>query len=166
MTLTEFVNTYLGVEVGTGECVALIKQYESDVLGLIPESVGNAVDYYRNYSTTPFLYDNYILTTYTGSELPNVGDIAIWDETYGGGYGHVAIVYSNINSSSFISFDQNWTQRKGELITHTYAHLLGYLTPRTPIPPTPADYTFSKFNWAIFTKRIRERRVKNARKRF
>lgn len=72
MTLTEFVNTYLGVTVGDGECVALIKQYEADVLGLTPQSVGNAVDYYRNFYNIPFLYNNFRLTDYTGTESPTI----------------------------------------------------------------------------------------------
>ena len=72
MTLTEFVNTYLGVTVGDGQCVALIKQYEGDVLGLTPTSVGNAVDYYSEFYNTPFLYNNFRLTDYTGTELPKV----------------------------------------------------------------------------------------------
>ena len=70
MTLTEFVNTYTGVQVGDGQCVALIKQYESDVLNLTAQSVGNAVDYYRNFYNEPFLYNNYNLITYTGTEIP------------------------------------------------------------------------------------------------
>lgn len=72
MTLQEFVNTYLGIQVGDGQCVALIKQYESDVLGLTPQAVGNAVDYYRNFYTTPFLYDNFNLIDNTGTEIPEI----------------------------------------------------------------------------------------------
>ena len=70
MTLQEFINTYLGVQVGDGQCVALIKQYESDVLNLTPQSVGNAVDYYREFYNTPFLYNNYNRIDYTGTEIP------------------------------------------------------------------------------------------------
>ena len=33
MNLNEFVNQYNGTTVGDGECVALIKAYERDVLG-------------------------------------------------------------------------------------------------------------------------------------
>lgn len=70
MTLTEFVNTYNGASVGDGQCVALVFLYQSEVQGLTPEPVGNAVDYYRQFYNTPFLYNNYNLITYTGSELP------------------------------------------------------------------------------------------------
>ena len=72
MTLIEFENTYIGTKVGDGECVALVKQYESDVLGLTPQAVGNAVDYYRNFYNEPFLYNNYNLISSTGQELPNI----------------------------------------------------------------------------------------------
>ena len=60
------------LELEIGQCVALIKQYESDVLGLTPQAVGNAVDYYRNFYNTPFLYDNFTLTDYTSGAVPKV----------------------------------------------------------------------------------------------
>lgn len=130
MNLSEFVYTYLNHKVGDGQCVALIKQYENDVLGITPEAVGNAVDYFRNFNNTPFLYNNYNLIAYTGSELPNKYDIVVFDENYGQGFGHVAIVYDNINSTMFTSFDQNWNAQVGEIITHNYNHVLGYLRPK------------------------------------
>lgn len=95
-----------------------------------------------------------------------LGDIAVWDETYGEGFGHVAIVYTNITSNDFESFDQNWTVREGQLVTHTYSHLLGYLrfknTP--PVPPTPVDIIKTKFKWVLYANKIRRRN--NERKRF
>lgn len=39
MTLEEFINTYNGTSVGSGQCVALIKQYQIDVLGTSAPSV-------------------------------------------------------------------------------------------------------------------------------
>ena len=70
MTLQEFVNTYNGTKVGGGQCVDLILQYQQDVQNLTPTWAGNAVDYYRDYYTEPFLYNNYDLITYTGTEQP------------------------------------------------------------------------------------------------
>lgn len=81
-------------------------------------------------------------------------------------FGHVAIAYESINSSSFVSFDQNWTEQVGQLITHNYNHILGYLTPNV-IPPTPpTDIIKSHFNWVLYARKLRERRNSNAGKRF
>ena len=89
----------------------------------------------------------------------------MWDETYGSGNGHVAIAYQNIDTSSFESFDQNWTQRVGQLVTHDYQHVLGFLTPNNqPTPPT--HITKSHFKWVLYANKLRERRNSNARKRF
>lgn len=74
MTLDEFVTTYNGRSVGSGQCVALIKQYQIDVLNTSAPSVGNAKDYWYNYSSTPFLQE-----TYTQESSPQVGDVAVWN---------------------------------------------------------------------------------------
>ena len=87
----------------------------------------------------------------------------MYDETYGSGYGHVAIVYSNINSNDFESFDQNWPQKVGQLVTHTYSHLLGYLRFKST-PPTPVQIIKTKFKWVLYANKIR-RRNNNAGKR-
>lgn len=80
-------------------------------------------------------------------------------------FGHVAIVYDNINSSTFESFDQNWTVQEGQLVTHDYNHLLGFLR-FNGTPPTPVDFITSKFKWILYANKLRERRNPNARKRF
>ena len=72
MTLQEFVNKYDGTKVGTGQCVALVQQYELEVLNLTPQAVGNAHDYYDNFYNQPFLYENFNRITYTGNNLPEI----------------------------------------------------------------------------------------------
>lgn len=160
MTLDEFVTKYDGTKVGDGQCVALIKQYESDVLGIVPESVGNAHQYYDNYENEPFLYNNYNRYENDGINLPKVGDLIVWSTAVGSGAGHIAIAYQNIENNSFVSFDQNWnTPLKCNIETHNYNNILGWLRFKSyePIPPVPL-LKKKKFNWAVFTKNIRKRR--------
>lgn len=148
MTLDQFVNLYNGTKVGDGQCVALVKRYEHDVLGLVPQSVGNAHDYYDNFYNQPFLYNNFVRITYTGSNVPNIGDIIVWNTNYGGGNGHIAIVYENITSSSFTSFDQNWNiPLHCEITNHNYKNVLGWLRLKGSVPPEPTIKNKSIKKW-------------------
>ena len=70
--------------------------------------------------------------------------------------GHVAIAYQSITQNNFISFDQNWNAQEGELITHTYNGVLGFLTPKAT-PPAPSFEIKTKFKWALYANKIRRR---------
>lgn len=138
MDLGTFVNTYNGTRVGTGQCVALIKQYESDVLGLTPQAVGNAHDYYDNFENTPFLYNNFTKIPRNGSNTPQPGDVVVWNTNVGDGYGHIDIAYMNISTQSFTSFAQNWNSyKKCSIDSHTYNNVSGWLRPNNATPYTP-----------------------------
>lgn len=131
MNLSDFVNTYNQTTVGTGYCVALIKQYEEDCLGLTAVAVGDAHQYYDNYDNTPFLYTNFDKYAYNGNNRPVAGDIVVWNTNQGGGAGHIAICLSS-NSSSFDSFDQNWSvPQQTNLETHSYNNVSGWLRLKT-----------------------------------
>ena len=169
MTLQEFVSKYNGTRVGDGQCVALVKQYEQEVLGLTPQAVGNAHDYYDNFYNQPFLYNNFDRYTYNGTNLPSNGDIIVWSTAVGGGYGHIAIVYQNVTSSNFVSFDQNWnTPLRCKIENHTYRNILGWLrkkgsspSPEPPDPgpeppsPTPSFTKKTKFKWVLYARKLR-----------
>ena len=147
MTLDQFVNTYNGTTVGSGQCVALILKYESDVLGLTPTPVGNAHDYYDNYYNEPFLYNNFDLFTYNGNNQPEKGDIVVWNTNVAPPYGHVDIAYSNINSSGFTSFSQNWTTPLTcELVNHNYNNVSGWLRKKQFISTVGK----SNFNFVLY----------------
>lgn len=133
MTLTEFISKYNGTKVGDGQCVALIKQYETDVLGLTPVPVGNAHQYFDDFENQPFLYNNFQKIPFQNN-LPIEGDIVVWNTNVGSGAGHVAIAVNNINEETFNSFDQNWnTPLLCSLETHTYNNVVGWLRPNTNI---------------------------------
>ena len=151
MTLTEFVNRYNGTTIGSGQCVPLILQYEQDVLGLTPTPVGDAHEYYDNFYNTPFLYNNFDRITYDGTNMPQIGDIVVWNTNVAPPYGHVDIAYENITTSRFTSFSQNWTTPLiCELINHNYVNVSGWLRPKVT-PPTPTPTTRkNKFNFVLF----------------
>ena len=151
MTLQEFVNRYNGTTVGSGQCVALITRYESDVLGLVPQVVGDGHQYYDDYYTNPFLYNNFDRYTYNGNNQPQAGDIVVWNTNVAPPYGHVDIAYSNISSSGFTSFSQNWgTPLTCSLVNHDYTNVSGWLRLKTTPPtPTPSSRK-NKFNFILF----------------
>ena len=145
MNLQEFVNTYNGTKVGSGQCVALIKQYEHDVLGLVPQAVGNAHQYYDDFYDKPFLYENFERITYNQNNLPQIGDIIIWSTAVGGGFGHIAIVYENITNTRFTSFNQNWnTPLKCAIENHNYNNILGWIRKKGTTPPSPPSPVLNK----------------------
>ena len=157
MTLDQFVNTYNGTTVGSGQCVALILQYESDVLGLTPTPVGDAHQYYDNYWNTPFLYENFDRFTYDGTNTPEAGDIVVWNTNVAPPYGHVDIAYRDISSSRFTSFSQNWyLPLTCEIINHNYTNVSGWL--RKKVSPIPSTSKKSRFNFVLFGRQRKIRK--------
>ena len=157
MTLNEFVNTYNGTTVGSGQCVALITLYEQLVLGLVPQVVGDGHQYYDDYYTNPFLYNNFDLFTYDGTNKLKAGDIVVWNTNVASPYGHVDIAYSNITSSHFTSFSQNWgTPLTCSLVNHDYTNVSGWLRKKEPSPVTITDE--NKFNFVLFGYQNKKRR--------
>lgn len=71
----------------------------------------------------------------TPNFLPQKGDIVVFHSGYGGGAGHVAIVWS-ANINSFVSLDQNWyggaqsnPREVSQLITHYYDNPMYFIRP-------------------------------------
>lgn len=66
--------------------------------------------------------------------LPQKGDIVVWNGNYGGGAGHVAIVWS-ANLNNFVSLDQNWwgggrnKTEVAQFITHSYDFPMYFIRP-------------------------------------
>lgn len=132
MTLDEFVSTYLGTKVDYdgefgGQCVDLFRQYVKDVLVIVPQTPALR-GAYNIWSAYPKDYFTKIENTPTG--VPQKGDIVIWSNKAGGGFGHVAICLEG-NINSFTSLDQNWpTISKVTKTSHNYNHVLGWLRQR------------------------------------
>lgn len=105
-----------------GQCVGLVEVW-TDSLGL-PHTWGNAKDLLayadlRSYKVTMNLPTNY----------PVPGDIIVWGETWGGGYGHTGIIVTAA-VMSFVAFEQNDPEGSPpHLKLYEYGGVLGWLHP-------------------------------------
>jgi len=134
MTLNEFISKYSGKTIGypgdsyKGECLSLVKQYMKEMFSFNPPASGcNGARCYWSIFPDPLSkYFTKVPNTPTG--VPKSGDIVIWNEKAGGGYGHIAIV-TEASVNSFKSFDQNWGGRHAHIVTHDYSNVYGWLTP-------------------------------------
>ena len=112
------------------QCVDLVKSFIKNVLGITPQSIGNAIEYYNKRNSSPYLKDNFKWINYKKGFVPQKGDICVF--TSKSGNGHVSIATGQGNSNFFYSYDQNYPGGKHEPMTeikHTYNSLLGVLRP-------------------------------------
>lgn len=87
------------------------------------------IPFKNNFNGLATVYEN------TPSFLPQKGDIVVFHSGYGGGAGHVAIVWS-ANINNFQSLDQNWwggaqnnPPEVAQLITHYYDNPMYFIRP-------------------------------------
>lgn len=98
-SLEKFVNDKTGYFVANpdgsykGQCVSLVQVYLEECLGIPYTPRGNAKDWAYSIPNQDIGYE---------VDSPEFGDILVYDEFYGGGYGHIAIYLGN-----GILFDQN-----------------------------------------------------------
>lgn len=140
MNFDEFIKKYNGkatdYDGGCGvQCVDLAKLYMDKVLGIKPQSIGNAEAYWRRYNELSILNKNFDRIANTPSFIPQKGDIIVWGLKHGK-YGHIAIADGVGTTSYFYSYDQNWGG-KGQGMTrikHTYkSGFEGVLRPKNQI---------------------------------
>lgn len=148
ITRDEFFNKYNGKGIDFdksfgNQCVDLYRQYVAEVLGF-PQSppVRGAAWIKDTYDKNLFTWQNNGLF-----DVPQPGDILIWDQRAAGGFGHVAIFVRG-NVLSFTSFDINWPSqgyydKYGNFIGTGVAHyqnhnyfggLVGWLRPKSVKP--------------------------------
>lgn len=131
MTLSEFRNYALNKKQieyhsfspnAKFQCADLANDYIEKVWGLKPIIGTDAKDFPDRL--TPGM--EFVLNTV--DYLPEPGEIAIWNNKAGGGYGHIAVVLKKGLQSYFYSLDQNWS--KPLFITeekHTYSNVRGFI---------------------------------------
>lgn len=157
MTMNEWVSKNLGKGIDYDgvydvQCVDLIKSFVKDVLGVEPQSIGNAIEYYNKRNTSPYLKNNFKWIDYKKGFVPDKGDICVF--TTKSGKGHVSIATGEGNTNYFYSYDQNYPSGKNEpmaKVKHTYGSLLGVLRPKEqksilsnkPVLVTGKKYTFT-----------------------
>lgn len=134
MTIQQLITKYNGkyVEVAgspnaTNQCVDLANLYIRDVLGLPIIEWTNAIDFPSRAG------DKYDYIKNSPTNVPQEGDLVIWDKTPG----HIAIFIEG-NATSFRSFDQNFpTGSPCHIQNHTYTNVLGWLRVKQQVTPTP-----------------------------
>jgi hypothetical protein len=131
--LANFVQTWSNTRIDNAgdQCVAVANQYMTDVLHTPPTNtwqpapVDTAYHMFDDASSPPWTK-----IPYSQGQVPQPGDLVIWDQTYGGGDGHVGIVEQVNSNGGFTSFEQN-TNGQGspaESVAHQdYSHVRGWL---------------------------------------
>jgi len=108
--LSSFVKENVGRVIGVdGQCVALVRLYIADVLGLTqPEKVVGAIDFIKE--NRKIQNDNFeIIKNQNPSayrDISQVGDICVISATKNNQYGHIGVI-TEISDSSVILFDQD-----------------------------------------------------------
>lgn len=144
MVLQQFINKWTGNPcdfdgVAGAQCVDLYRMYVKESLNF-PQSAalginGKASDIWKTY-----LLQYFERIENTPDGVPKEGDIVIWNDKAGGGYGHVAVFVEG-TAKSFRSFDQNWPVGSPPHIQgHYYTSVLGWLRPKI----TPKEDSVSK----------------------
>ena len=124
MTLTTFINTYLGQKVdykdkkfkgdGSYQCVDLARQYFHDVFGVeqFPAlgADGGAKDIFDKCTNVNVTVDS-ALADYSR------GDVLIWNSSKTNKYGHVAILVAIYNTKYFIVLEQDGFKQDGVKLT-------------------------------------------------
>ena len=134
MTIDAFFDKVRGKKIDydgvyKNQCVDLIKQYEYDVMGIIPEAVGDAKYYYLDYEKKAFLKNHFIKIPNTPDYVPLKGDIVVFGN---GKYGHICIATGEGNTLYFYSYDQNiyGNLEPVQKCQHKYDYCLGALRPK------------------------------------
>ena len=113
------------------QCVDLAKHYIKNVLGITPQSIGNAIEYYNKRKTSEYLTKNFKWIDNTAEFIPKKGDLCVF--TSRSGHGHISVATGDGTTSYFYSYDQNFPKAKHEpmtLIKHSYNSFLGVLRPK------------------------------------
>lgn len=113
------------------QCVDLAKHYIKNVLGITPQSIGNAIEYYNKRKTSEYLTKNFKWIDNTAEFIPKKGDLCVF--TSKSGNGHISVATGEGTTSYFYSYDQNFPKAKHEPMTkikHSYTSFLGVLRPK------------------------------------
>jgi len=132
LNLTDFINKYTGqANVGDtpqnkGQCVGLIEIWLDNLSINDPHLWGNAKDLLNN--ADPFKFDIIINTP---QNVPEAGDIIVWNSNLGNGNGHTGIFCSG-NVNNFNCFEQNDPiGSTPHAKTYDYKNVIGWLHPKS-----------------------------------
>lgn len=151
MTVQESIDSLIGKTVGfpegrfVGECLSLVKVHMQNVYGFYsPASGCNGARCYWSKFPSP-LPEYFDKVPNTKEFTPRLGDIMVWNENAGKGYGHIAICTGkNTGTQYFESLDQNWNGRQAHLVNHTYQNVYGVLRPKGDSMPSDDEMVLKK----------------------
>jgi len=126
INLASFITMYLGVAntgdnpENKGQCVGLVEQWLD--ANKKPHIYGNACDLLNNANLAAFH-----IVRNTPTNVPPVGAIVVWGSSWGGGYGHCAVVVA-ANVHYLAVFEQNNPESSPPVVaTHDYSGVLGWV---------------------------------------
>jgi hypothetical protein len=125
--LLAFVQEYLGLPNtgdtagNLGQCVGLVEKWLD--ANSLPHIWGNAKDLPDNIDPNVFKY-----TPNTPTNYPQPGAIVCWDDSWGAGFGHTAIVLAARVMFLAVFEQNNPTGSPPIVATHGYDGVLGWIT--------------------------------------
>ena len=131
MTLSEFINKYIGTKVDYDghygpQCVDLFRRYCEDVIGCEHTGrVDGAKDLFHKYWDLPGEQKNFIRMASIITPMP--GDVLVWDSM---SYGHVAIVVATMGDQCIVFEQDGYTRDGAKLAAKNLNSVLGVLRPR------------------------------------
>lgn len=148
ISLQEFIQQYLGktgqgnTPENMGQCVGLVSLWQ-DNLG-VPHEYGNAKDLLTNANTS--FFQVVINNPQDIGQFPFPGDIMVWGDTWGNGFGHCGIVV-DATGTSFHTFEQNDITSADptgacDILAHDYTGVLGWLHFTGNIPSDKPQGTY------------------------
>jgi len=117
-----------------GQCVQFIRFCLRDYYGVPdwePVFQAKASNFWTQYEKDKSMYEYWDKYPNTPAFIPQEGDICVWNTNKGNGYGHIAIVYGQKQSVSFLTcIESNWKPLKVSIVTHNYDDVLGFFRKR------------------------------------
>lgn len=135
MRFNDFVKKYLGKTTDFDgaygvQCVDLAKLYIDKVIGVVPQSIGNAHAYWDNFKQT-YLKKYFKAIPYKKGVKAKKGDLVVWGKYYNGKseHGHIAIATGKQTDTTITTYDQNWGGSQMKEVVHSLDGVKGFLRP-------------------------------------
>lgn len=112
-----------------GQCVQFIR-WCLDTVYERPQwpMVRGACDFWKFSQNNSIFKRDWVRIPNTPSLIPQEGDICIWNNLTGKGYGHIGIVFGPEHTvKQFTSLEQNWIPLKVSVTTHNYINVYGFI---------------------------------------
>jgi GH25 family lysozyme M1 (1,4-beta-N-acetylmuramidase) len=150
MTFNEWAKKYTGEKIDYDkaygvQCVDLIKHYVKNVLGIEPQAIGNAIEYYNKRKTSKYITDNFTVYDFKKGFAFKKGDIIVMKGK--SEYGHIAVCNGEYNDEGVYAYDENGNG-SGDGMTLRFFEYDGYykllciLRPKAQAKIGAADKTY------------------------